>query len=237
MSTAQPLPLVLGSFLDQSPLCVSLYAYVYLLILYLLYLHQVSIIMSDTLDPADSARVAAVKALLPAIMARRTGISNVSLIVPRLYLSNYTTATDNAELERLGITHMVSVMDFTPANCPAHIKRLHVVLQDTSTANILQHLEQTTEFITAALQENETNKVLVSLTSTIPLKRKPGSSACNVIYQLGPLPHGYIAISNRCVRISYRSPQHDCGRSTGPRQGETHYRLSKPWVPTTTRNL
>ncbi|KAI0810967.1 protein-tyrosine phosphatase-like protein, partial [Irpex lacteus] len=86
---------------------------------------------------------------------------NVSLIVPRLYLSNYTTATDNAELERLGITHMISVMDFTPANCPVHIKRLHVVLQDTSTANILRHLEQTTEFITAALQENETNKVLV----------------------------------------------------------------------------
>ncbi|KAI0093701.1 protein-tyrosine phosphatase-like protein [Irpex rosettiformis] len=84
-----------------------------------------------------------------------------SLILPRLYLSSYTTATNAAELEAIGITHIISVMDFTPKPCPPHIKRLHVKLEDTFSADILRHLEGTTEFIRYALQENESNKVLV----------------------------------------------------------------------------
>ena len=42
-------------------------------------------------------------------------------------------------------------------------QRLHLSLADsTSTStNILEYLDKTTAFITAALEENETNKVLV----------------------------------------------------------------------------
>ena len=115
------------------------------------------------MEPVDPARIAAIRALVPALVASRTGTRHATLILPRLYLSNYTIATNVSELEALGITHMVSVMDFAPEACPPHVKRLHVKLQDTASANILQHLERTTEFIRDALRENENNKVLVRL--------------------------------------------------------------------------
>ncbi|GLB41747.1 putative protein-tyrosine phosphatase family. Non-receptor class dual specificity subfamily protein [Lyophyllum shimeji] len=87
-----------------------------------------------------------------------------SLIIPRLYLSDVFTAGDEATLTRLGITHVVSVLEYEP-NIPEIIPRerkLHVRLADQSNADILSRLPETTEFITSALAENETNKVLVS---------------------------------------------------------------------------
>lgn len=92
------------------------------------------------------------------------GGRSASLIVPRLYLTNFATATNVTQLESLGITHIVSALDFIPATqFPGHIKRLHVHLSDVASANILKHLEDTTEFINSALAENETNTVLVCM--------------------------------------------------------------------------
>ncbi|KAJ7623519.1 protein-tyrosine phosphatase-like protein [Roridomyces roridus] len=86
-----------------------------------------------------------------------------NLIVPRVYLSDYFTATDERELGRLGITHIVTVLDRQPAipDCIPQEHRLLVSLADRSDADIISHLDQTTEFITAALAENEENNVLV----------------------------------------------------------------------------
>lgn len=86
-----------------------------------------------------------------------------SLIVPRVYLSDYFTAQDADELVRLGITHVISAIEYEPAipGCIPEERRLHVRLPDTSSADILVYLNGTTEFITSALAENETNKVLV----------------------------------------------------------------------------
>ncbi|KAJ3849429.1 protein-tyrosine phosphatase-like protein [Lentinula lateritia] len=86
-----------------------------------------------------------------------------SLIIPRLYLSGFSTAMDDELISQLGITHVVSVLDWAPefsASIPVP-NRLHINLSDYSTSNILAHLDTTTEFVKAALEENESNVVLV----------------------------------------------------------------------------
>jgi hypothetical protein len=87
-----------------------------------------------------------------------------SLIAPRLYLTDYSTARNSEKLEDLGITHVISITECRP-DLPRVIpqtQRLHLQLSDIPEENILEHLDATTAFITAALKENETNKVMVS---------------------------------------------------------------------------
>ncbi|KAG6910211.1 hypothetical protein DXG01_012346 [Tephrocybe rancida] len=86
-----------------------------------------------------------------------------SLIVPRVYLSDAYTAKDKNELAQLGITHVISVLDYSPTipDIIPQERKLHVALADRPEVDILSHLPSTTEFITAALAENEDNKVLV----------------------------------------------------------------------------
>ncbi|KAL1745854.1 protein-tyrosine phosphatase-like protein [Schizophyllum fasciatum] len=86
-----------------------------------------------------------------------------SQITPRLYLSDYFTARDDAVLVRLGITHVVSVLELEPmlpARIPAE-HRLHIQLLDNAGQDILGRLDETTEFIRQALAEKEENRVLV----------------------------------------------------------------------------
>ncbi|TFK26244.1 phosphatases II [Coprinopsis marcescibilis] len=86
-----------------------------------------------------------------------------SEINPRLYLSGYWPATNEEELRRLGITHVISAIEHRPA-IPQSIpqeNRLQIFIADRPDANILDHLEESTKFIKNALAESETNKVLV----------------------------------------------------------------------------
>jgi len=87
-----------------------------------------------------------------------------SEITPRLYLSDLWTACDTATIEKLGITHIISVIELRPplpeSIPPSH--RLHITLPDSSDANIGVHLEDSVKWIINALGENESNKVLVS---------------------------------------------------------------------------
>jgi len=88
---------------------------------------------------------------------------SASLIVPRVYLSGYYTARDAEELSRLGITHVVSVLEYVP-DIPDNIaaqNRLHVCVADQPEEYILAHFEETTEFIRSALAESKSNNVLV----------------------------------------------------------------------------
>ncbi|KAG6850795.1 hypothetical protein H0H93_008833 [Arthromyces matolae] len=94
----------------------------------------------------------------------RLGFGHVaSLIVPRLYLSNAGTARDPDVLAHLGITHVVSILDYWPSipDIISQEHKLHISLPDTPDTDILSHLPTTTTFITSALSENEENKVLV----------------------------------------------------------------------------
>ncbi|KAF8202215.1 hypothetical protein BJ912DRAFT_944107 [Pholiota molesta] len=81
---------------------------------------------------------------------------------PRLYLSDYFTASDAEKLAMHGITHVISVVDFTPT-IPAIIERdrmLHVRIVDQSDADLLQYLDQTTTFIIQALKKTRPIKSL-----------------------------------------------------------------------------
>ncbi|KAJ7272544.1 protein-tyrosine phosphatase-like protein [Mycena haematopus] len=87
-----------------------------------------------------------------------------SLIVPRVYLSDYFSARDAKLLAQLNITHVISILERDPTipECIPDDHRLHISsVADRADANIQQYLTQTTEFITAALAENENNNVLV----------------------------------------------------------------------------
>ncbi|KAF4567572.1 hypothetical protein EYR40_006573 [Pleurotus pulmonarius] len=88
-----------------------------------------------------------------------------SLIVPRLYLADYRTASDGDELRRLGITHIVSVIDFTPVfpDCIDKDNILHIPVADKSEVRILPFLPQTTQFIRDALEQDVANRVLVRI--------------------------------------------------------------------------
>jgi atypical dual specificity phosphatase len=85
-----------------------------------------------------------------------------SPITPRLYLSDYCTAQNSEILKELGITHVISVMYSVPIlpEVPK-TQRLPLQLDDSVETNILDHLDATTAFITAVLDANETNKVIV----------------------------------------------------------------------------
>jgi atypical dual specificity phosphatase len=83
--------------------------------------------------------------------------------LPRLFLSDLHIATNAEELSRLGITHVVSVIEHVPdiPECIPSSNRLHLSLADRTEVDILSHLDETTEFIRKALGENTENKVLV----------------------------------------------------------------------------
>ncbi|KAF8075036.1 protein-tyrosine phosphatase-like protein [Lyophyllum atratum] len=110
------------------------------------------------------------RAALTSVTVQKTGRPagsrfgrTASLIVPRVYLSDAFTARDEAELIRLGITHVISVLEYNPTipDIIPEERKLHIRLADQPNADILSHLPETTQFITLALAENEANKVLV----------------------------------------------------------------------------
>jgi len=90
-----------------------------------------------------------------------------SLIIPRLYLSDYTIAYDEKELKRLRVTHLVSALGVSPGppegyplpDMP-HLKRLRVPVEDSPRVNISAYFDRTTEFIREALAD-ETSVVVV----------------------------------------------------------------------------
>ena len=92
-----------------------------------------------------------------------TPLRHPDLIVPRLYLCDLHTAQDPIVATSLGITHIVSVLDFVPTfpNEMQHIEKMHVRLSDNFREKITPHLDHTTTFIREALEGDPENKVLV----------------------------------------------------------------------------
>ncbi|KAI0319981.1 protein-tyrosine phosphatase-like protein, partial [Amylostereum chailletii] len=84
------------------------------------------------------------------------------ILTGRLYISDLSVAHDQDGLARLGITHVVSVLEptITPVLGPS-FTQLHVGIEDSFRTNILQHFDRTTEFIRKALADNDNCKVLV----------------------------------------------------------------------------
>lgn len=90
-------------------------------------------------------------------------VRQADLVVPGVYLCDLHTAQDASVVTSLGITHIISVLDFVPTfpNEMKHIKKLHVRLSDSFREKITPHFDDTTAFIRNALQEDPKNKVLV----------------------------------------------------------------------------
>ena len=86
-----------------------------------------------------------------------------SEVLPRLYLTDLSTARDEAQLATLGITHVVSVIERAPTLPQTQtLRTLHIPLSDNSDQDILTHLPVTTSFISNALAEDPNSRVLVS---------------------------------------------------------------------------
>ena len=83
----------------------------------------------------------------------QTFAREASEIIPRLYLSDALTARWGDTLDRLGVTHIVCVLE-EPVNYPRtkqDIKILHIPLPDDPRADLLSYLPSVTEFMTEAL--------------------------------------------------------------------------------------
>ncbi|KAK0489129.1 protein-tyrosine phosphatase-like protein [Armillaria novae-zelandiae] len=89
-------------------------------------------------------------------------LGKASLITPNIFLSDYYTARDEKELVKLGITHVVSVLEHDPhiPRCIPVTNKLRIQITDRPDVDILVHLDRTTDFLRLALEE-PTNKVLV----------------------------------------------------------------------------
>ncbi|KAJ7576925.1 protein-tyrosine phosphatase-like protein [Mycena floridula] len=104
--------------------------------------------------------------LLATTVHRNSGLrlGCASAITPRLFLSDLFTARDASLLEKHGITHVISAIEMGDIGLPESIlenNKLHICIADNPDSDLLSHFDVTTEFIRAALAENETNKVLV----------------------------------------------------------------------------
>ncbi|OJA21558.1 hypothetical protein AZE42_03247 [Rhizopogon vesiculosus] len=84
-----------------------------------------------------------------------------SAITPRLYLTDYHTARTPGKLARLGVTHVVSAIDFDITGMfPPQVQVLHVPVRDTVEEQICEWFDCVVEFIKEALDKEDT-KVLV----------------------------------------------------------------------------
>ena len=153
-----------------------------------------------------------------------------SRITPRLYLSDCWTARDVEKLTKLGITHVVSIMEQdpkTPDMIPER-NRLALTLADHPTADILPILDLTTSFIGAALEENTTNKVLVCRYALFLYTVHRRSGALRARHQ------------PKCdcsVRIPNSNHKSRRTRRHRPSPNTTRHRLSKQRLPYTTRRV
>lgn len=82
-----------------------------------------------------------------------------SLIIPRLYLSDLSSASDEPLLKTNNITHVISVIDFGQPtySTEANIRTLHIPIEDTISTEITPHLPLCTEWITEALKDPNAN--------------------------------------------------------------------------------
>ncbi|KAG1726086.1 protein-tyrosine phosphatase-like protein [Suillus paluster] len=82
-------------------------------------------------------------------------------ITPRLYLTDLYTARLPGNLTRLGITHIVSAIDFDITDVfPRHVQVLHVPVRDSADVQICEWFDPVVKFIKEALDKEDT-KVLV----------------------------------------------------------------------------
>ncbi|KAF9221471.1 phosphatases II [Gyrodon lividus] len=83
-------------------------------------------------------------------------------ITPRLYLSDLYTARAQGNLQRLGITHVVSAIEADMhTDFGENVIFMHVPIRDQTDVDISQWFDKVVKFIQDALDTDEKHKVLV----------------------------------------------------------------------------
>jgi len=90
-----------------------------------------------------------------------------SQILPNLFLSDALTARWGGTLDRLKITHIISVLEepITFPRTEQPLKLLHIPASDSSTTDLLSFMDQTTEFIKGAIETNKRDQEQSETTS------------------------------------------------------------------------
>jgi atypical dual specificity phosphatase len=90
-----------------------------------------------------------------------------SQILPNLFLSDALTARWGGTLDRLKITHIISVLEepITFPRTEQPLKLLHIPASDSINTDLLSFMDQTTEFIKEAIGINKQDHVQPSTTS------------------------------------------------------------------------
>ncbi|KAI0629367.1 protein-tyrosine phosphatase-like protein [Trametes polyzona] len=120
--------------------------------------------LSYASSKAKSSREIVTRTPLPSrrVAMIREAAQTPSEITSRLFLSGLYTAVDEAQLIAIGVTHIVSVIEHRPKypKTLTKLKTLHIPVEDSEYADILQHLDVTSAFIKSALEDRR-NIVLV----------------------------------------------------------------------------
>jgi atypical dual specificity phosphatase len=89
-------------------------------------------------------------------------------IIPRLYIADLYTATDAPTLERLRITHVVSVVKLdldlginTATTWPSNVKHLNLPVDDAMSSDMTYYFARTVEWMKNAMEEDENANVVV----------------------------------------------------------------------------
>jgi len=90
-----------------------------------------------------------------------------SQILPNLFLSDALTARWGGTLDRLKITHIISVLEkpITFPKTEQPLKLLHIPASDSAFTDLLSFMDQTTEFIKEAIETNKQDQVQSQTTS------------------------------------------------------------------------
>jgi len=83
-----------------------------------------------------------------------------SEIIPRLYISDLSTAESLASLSALGITHVLTTMSGR-VTIPSHIYTTQIHIEDSPFAELAAHLPSTSAWIREALRSDPNARVLV----------------------------------------------------------------------------
>jgi len=86
-------------------------------------------------------------------------------IIPRLYVADMYTATDAPTLERLRITHVVSVVTVSELGdtypYPPNVNHLNLPIDDEISSNMARYFDHAIKWIKKAMDEDESVNVVV----------------------------------------------------------------------------
>ena len=103
------------------------------------------------------------KNLAPRVITPQTNvyahISEITPILPGLYLSSLMAARNPTTLADLGITHILAILDFSVSFAPWTGRRLVLNLSDGTESDLLSRLDECVDFIQGGIKDG--GKVLV----------------------------------------------------------------------------